>query len=61
MHWNFALAASQSGAPGYAPDGRARPLRVMQEDARLIKSRHGVKITGISFMGASLARSRAPI
>src|SRR5262249_21320272 len=54
MYWNFALAASPSGAPGYAPvDGRDL-YNAMQRTLAEIKSRDGVKITRVSFMGASL-------
>src|SRR5262245_13774811 len=54
MHWNFALAASPSGAPGYAPDDARDLYDVMQRTLLLIKGRYGVKVTGIHFMGASL-------
>jgi len=54
MYWNFALAASPSGAPGYAPEDARDLYNVMQRTLAEIKSRHGVKITRVSFMGASL-------
>jgi hypothetical protein len=54
MHWNFALAASPSGAPGYAPDDARDLYDVMQRTLLLIKGRYGVQVTGTHFMGASL-------
>ncbi len=53
MSWNFALAASQSGAPGYAPDDARDVYRLMQATLALLRSR-GVEVTGVDFMGASL-------
>lgn len=54
MTWNFALAASRSGAPGHAPED-ARDLYVaMQKTLSLLRVRYDVKITGINFLGASL-------
>ena len=54
MHWNFALAASPTGAPGYAPDDARDLYDVMQRTLRIITGRYGVKVTGTHFMGASL-------
>jgi hypothetical protein len=54
MHWNFALAASPSGAPGYAPDDARDLYEVMQRTLHIIKGRYGVKVAGVRFMGASL-------
>ena len=54
MSWNFALAASRSGVPGYTPDD-ARDLYVaMQKTLAHFRAQDGVKVTGISFMGMSL-------
>ncbi|HWM76768.1 MAG TPA: hypothetical protein VNS56_04245, partial [Methylomirabilota bacterium] len=54
MSWNFALAASRSGAPGYVPED-ARDLYVaMQKTLEALKSRSGLRITRIGFMGVSL-------
>ena len=54
MHWNFALAASPSGAPGYAPDDARDLYDLMQRTLLLIEGRYGVKVTRTFFMGASL-------
>src|SRR5712691_2686162 len=54
MSWNFALAASRSGAPGYAPEDARDLYEVMQNTLRVLRTRYGVQIAGISFMGASL-------
>jgi pimeloyl-ACP methyl ester carboxylesterase len=54
MSWNFALAASRSGAPGYVPED-ARDLYVaMQRTLDVLKTRSGLRITRIVFMGVSL-------
>jgi len=54
MSWNFALAASRSGAPGYTPDD-ARDLYVaMQRVLPVLESRQHVKATRITFLGLSL-------
>ena len=54
MNWNFAVAASPSGAPGYAPDDARDLYAVMQKTLEILEGRYAVKITGINFMGASL-------
>jgi hypothetical protein len=54
MSWNFALAASRSGAPGYAPDDARDLYDVMQALLPMLKLQHGLEITGINFLGASL-------
>jgi len=54
MHWNFALAASPSGAPGYAPDDARDLYDVMQRTLQILEGRHGVKVASVHFMGASL-------
>jgi pimeloyl-ACP methyl ester carboxylesterase len=54
MSWNFALSASRSGAPGYAP-GDARDLyTVMQHTLATLKDGYDLRITTIDFMGVSL-------
>ena len=54
MTWNFALAASRSGAPGYAPEDARDLYAVMQQTVLVIGTRYNVRITRIDFMGASL-------
>src|SRR5690242_5630503 len=54
MSWNFALAASQSGAPGYAPADARDLYRTMQETLTLLRTRYHVVTTRIGFLGASL-------
>jgi hypothetical protein len=54
MTWNFALAASRSGVPGYAPADARDLYEAMQRILSLLRTRYAVKIEGIDFMGASL-------
>jgi hypothetical protein len=54
MSWNFALAASRSGAPGYAPEDARDLYEAMQRTLWVLRTRYNVKITGINFMGVSL-------
>jgi hypothetical protein len=54
MSWNFALAASRSGAPGFAPDDARDLYEVMQKSLATLRERYDLTITGISFMGVSL-------
>ncbi len=54
MTWNFALAASRSGAPGYAPEDARDLYEAMQKVLQVLKSEYSVRITEIDFMGASL-------
>lgn len=54
MSWNFALAASRSGAPGYTPDDARDLYEAMQKTLAILTARHGVKVTRIDFMGMSL-------
>jgi len=54
MSWNFALAASRSGAPGYAPEDARDLYEAMQKTLSVLRARYNVQITGISFLGASL-------
>lgn len=54
MTWNFALAASRSGAPGYAPEDARDLYAAMQTILALLRAQYGVEPTGINFLGASL-------
>ena len=54
MSWNFALAASRSGAPGYAPEDARDLYEAMQRTLEVLRTRYNVTTTGIKFMGASL-------
>lgn len=54
MSWNFALAASRSGAPGYAPKDADDLYDVMQKTLATLKLRHNLVPTGIYFLGFSL-------
>jgi hypothetical protein len=54
MSWNFALAASRSGAPGYAPEDARDLYEAMQALLAMLRSQYGLKIVGINFLGASL-------
>src|SRR6266496_4655782 len=54
MSWNFALAASRSGAPGYVPEDVRDLYEAMQKTLDILKARYKLKITRINFLGASL-------
>lgn len=54
MSWNFALSASRSGAPGFAPDDARDLYEVMQKSLSTLRERYDAKITAIHFMGVSL-------
>jgi hypothetical protein len=54
MSWNFALAASQSGAPGYAPEDARDLYAAMQTILTLLRTQYDVEPIGINFLGASL-------
>jgi hypothetical protein len=54
MSWNFALSASRSGAPGYAPEDARDLYEVMQKSLSTLRDRYNVKITAINYMGVSL-------
>lgn len=54
MSWNFALSASHSGAPGYAPEDARDLYEVMQKTLTALRARDDVKTTSINFMGVSL-------
>jgi len=52
--WNFALAASRTGAPGYAPQDARDLYDVMQRILAELRTRFAVATTRIDFLGASL-------
>jgi len=54
MSWNFALSASHSGAPGYAPKDARDLYEVMQKTLTALRNWHDVKTTAINFMAVSL-------
>jgi hypothetical protein len=54
MHWNFALSASRSGAPGYAPEDARDLYDVMQKTLTTLRDRYDVRPTVIRFLGVSL-------
>lgn len=54
MNWNFALSASRSGAPGYAPEDARDLYRVMQKTLSILRERYDLKPTEIRFLGVSL-------
>jgi hypothetical protein len=54
MNWNFALSASRSGAPGYAPEDARDLYDVMQKTLTTLRDRYDVKPTVIRFLGVSL-------
>jgi hypothetical protein len=54
MNWNFALAASRSGAPGYAPEDARDLYDLIQKTLGVLRERYSVAITGVDFMGVSL-------
>ena len=54
MNWNFALSASTSGAPGYAPADAQDLYDVMQKTLTTLRDRYNVKPTVIRFLGVSL-------
>jgi hypothetical protein len=54
MSWNFALSASRSGAPGYAPEDARDLYQAMQQTLAKLKDRYELQMTAIDFMGISL-------
>lgn len=54
MTWNFALAASRSGTPGFVPDDARDLYDAMQRTLAMLKASYRVKPTRIALMGASL-------
>ena len=54
MSWSFGLAASRSGAPGFAPDDARDLYDAMQRTLTVLEACHKVEPTRIALMGASL-------
>jgi hypothetical protein len=54
MSWNFALSASRSGAPGYAPQDAKDLYEVMQKTLTTVRDRYAIEPTMIHFLGVSL-------
>jgi len=54
MSWNFALSASRSGAPGYAPEDARDLYEVMQKTLVALKEQHNLKPASINFLAVSL-------
>jgi hypothetical protein len=54
MSWNFALSASRTGAPGFAPKDARDLYEVMQNTLTVLRNRHELSTTAIYFMGLSL-------
>jgi hypothetical protein len=54
MGWNFALSASHSGAPGYAPQDARELYDVMQKTLMVLRDRFAVTPKAIHFLGVSL-------
>ena len=54
MSWNFALSASRSGAPGYAPQDAKDLYEVMQKTLTTLRDRYTIEPTMIHFLGVSL-------
>ncbi|HEX6776452.1 MAG TPA: hypothetical protein VF238_11415 [Methylomirabilota bacterium] len=54
MSWNFALAASHSGAPGYTPEDARDLYGAMQRTLDVLKAKNRLKVTRVNFMGMSL-------
>ncbi len=54
MNWNFALAASRTGAPGYTPEDARDLYDTMQRCLAVLRVQHHLEVTRIGFIGASL-------
>lgn len=54
MSWNFALAASRSGAPGYVAADARDLYEVMQRTLTTLRHRFAIAPTSINFMAVSL-------
>jgi len=54
MNWDFALAASRTGAPGYTPDDARDLYATMQRCLAVLVAQHHLEVTRIGFIGASL-------
>jgi len=52
--WNFALAASRSGTPGYPPEDARDLYTAMRATLAVLRSRYDVRTTDVRFMGLSL-------
>jgi pimeloyl-ACP methyl ester carboxylesterase len=54
MSWNFALAASRTGVPGYAPADALDLYDVMQKTLATLRTEHDLTPDGIYLLGFSL-------
>ncbi len=54
LSWNFALAASHSGAPGYTPADARDLYEVMQKTLRFLRSSEKMKISSTNVVAISL-------
>jgi len=54
MSWNFALAASRSGVPGYTPADARDLYDAMQRVLVVLRDRYDLKVTRINLVGLSL-------
>lgn len=54
MSWNFALSASRSGAPGYAPQDARDLYEVMQKTLATLRDRFSIKPASINLLAVSL-------
>ncbi|HSK30047.1 MAG TPA: hypothetical protein VLA17_08800 [Candidatus Limnocylindria bacterium] len=54
MSWNFALSASRSGAPGYAPQDAHDLYEVMQKALATLRNRFNIKPASINLLAVSL-------
>ena len=54
MNWDFALAASRSGAPGYTPADARDVYDTLRRALTVLRERHGLEIRGVDFLGISL-------
>jgi hypothetical protein len=54
LSWNFALSASRSGAPGYAPEDARDLYELMQKTLTTLRTRHELTPSEIYFLGFSL-------
>src|SRR5262249_19254751 len=54
MNWNFAFAASLSGAPGYAPDDARELYDLVKKTQTDLKNCYHIKPQMIRFLGVSL-------
>jgi pimeloyl-ACP methyl ester carboxylesterase len=54
MSWNFALAASRWGAPGYTPEDAQDLYVALQQILPVLRSRYQLKATRVNLLGMSL-------